>query len=169
MDKFPVAKIGKTVGLHGQCKLHLMSDFAQQFQPGATFESERGKLQIKSYNRSRDLVCFVGYESIDSAKKLTNSHLYSDKQKTREMCTLQEGEMFWFDMIGLPIIDGDKRLGVVKDIDRIAGIEYFKIETDPQYAEISKRFLIPNIEQYIVKKTDTAIYTQNCFGLLEQS
>lgn len=169
MDRFTIAKIGKTVGLKGELKLHLLTDFESQFVQGAEFESDKEPLIIKSYNPQRALVSFVGYESIEAAKKLTNSCLYSNEERTRQLCKLDEGEKFWFDMIGLSVIDDGKVLGKVVDIDRIAGIEYFKIQTDSAYKDIAKRFLIPNIDRYIVKKADDAIYTRDCMEILEQS
>lgn len=169
MDKFTIAKIGKSVGLKGELKLHLLTDFESQFQPGSSFASDKDTLIIKSYNPNRGLVSFVGYEDIDSAKKLTNQSLYSSIEQTRVMCKLNEGEKFWFDMLGLPIIDEGKVLGTIVEIDRIAGIEYFKVKTDDAYKEMAKQFLIPNIDEYIVKKDEDAIYTKACLGILEQS
>ncbi|MGM0623955.1 MAG: ribosome maturation factor RimM [Campylobacterota bacterium] len=169
MDKFLIAKIGKTVGLKGECKLHLFTDFVQQFTPQSSFESDRGILTIKSYNPQRSTVSFVGYESVEDAKKLTNCELLSSKEQTRKNCQLNEGEMFWFDMIGLPVIEDAQELGKVIDIDRIGDIDYFKVETASAFSHIAKRFLIPNIDVYIQKKDTSGIYTQDAMGLLEQS
>lgn len=168
MDKFAIAKIGKTVGLRGELKLHLMSDFEEQFESGATFESDKQTLQIKSYNPQRGLILFEGFESIESAKTLTNQYLYSDEKQTRQNCHLGEGEKFWFELIGLEVIEKGEILGTVVDIDRIGDVEYFKIQTSEKYKQIAKTFLIPNIQEYIVEKTD-ALYTKDCMGILEQS
>lgn len=168
MDKFAIAKIGKTVGLKGELKLHLMTDFEEQFQSGITFESDKQLLTIKSYNLHRGIVLFEGYESIESAKTLTNQYLYSDEEQTRQHCHLEEGEKFWFELIGLKVVEEGEVLGNIIDIDRIGDTEYFKIQTDDRYKHMAKTFLIPNIDEYIVEKTD-ALYTKNCMGILEQS
>jgi 16S rRNA processing protein RimM len=72
-NKFQVAKLGKAVGLHGEMKLHLKSDFPEQFKIGARFDSKRGELEIESYNPERDLVKFKGYNSAEEAKKVDQS------------------------------------------------------------------------------------------------
>jgi len=36
-DKLEIAKIGKAVGLAGEVKLHLHTDFIEQFKEGANF------------------------------------------------------------------------------------------------------------------------------------
>jgi len=169
MDKFTIAKIGKTVGLKGELKLHLLTDFQSQFQAGKTFLSDAQTLTIKNYNPSRGVVLFEGFEDIDSAKTLTNAYLYATKEQTRRDCTLAEGEMFWFDMIGLDVIDDGRKLGTITEIDRIGEIEYFKVKTDAAYKNMAKQFLIPNIDVYVLEKTDGAIVTTGCFDILEQS
>jgi 16S rRNA processing protein RimM len=169
MDKFTIAKIGKTVGLKGELKLHLLTDFQSQFQAGKTFLSDAQSLTIKSYNPNRGLVCFEGFEDIDSAKALTNAYLYATEEQTRRDCKLAKGEKFWFDMIGLDVIDDGRKLGTITEIDRIGATEYFKVKTDAAYQDIAKQFLIPNIDVYVLEKTDSAIVTTGCFDILEQS
>jgi len=168
MDRFIVAKIGKTVGLKGELKLHLLSDFEEQFQKGVNFETDKNTLTIKSYNSQRGLILFEGFESIESAKTLTNLYLYSDEEKTRKSCPLDEGEKYWFELIGLEVIEDEKSLGTIIDIDRIGDIEYFKVQTSDSYKHFAKTFLIPNIDEYVIKKDD-ALYTKDCMGILEQS
>ena len=169
MDSFLIAKIGKTVGLKGECKLHLFTDFIEQFAPGRSFDTTKGTLTIKSYNPQKGTVIFVGYESLEAAKTLTHCELLSDKEQTRKDCALNEGEMFWFDMIGLPVIENAQELGRVIDIDRIGEVDYFKVKTAPTLSHIAKKFLIPNIDIYIKNKDASGIYTKDAMGLLEQS
>ena len=169
MDSFVIARVGKTVGLKGQLRLHLMTDFTEQFHSGAVFDSDKGKLEISSYYPNKNTVLFKGYEDIDSAKPLTNVYLYSDEQKTRQACKLQEGEMFWFDMIGLEVIEDGAVLGSVSDIDRIGGIEYFRVQTAHKYAGYAKSFLVPNIKEYVLGKDKNGICTSGALGILEES
>ncbi len=169
MSRFPIAKLGKTVGLKGEMKIYLETDFPEQFASGNSFESDGCELTIKHYNPQKSTVTFVGYEDIDAAKSLTNKHLYSDEAKTRQMCKLEEGEMFWFDLLGKEILEEGKVLGSVKKIDRIGDTEYFLIQTAPEYASIAKTFLIPNIERYVLKKDERYIHTQECMDILEAS
>jgi len=147
-----IAQIGRTVGLHGDLKLHLHTDFPEQFQPGFSMQSDKGVLQIESYIPERDLIRFVGYASIDSAKKLTNTKLYSTAEQTVQSCQLAEGEHFWFDIIGSDVYEGETLLGTVKEIDRMPSADYLAIETDAALVQAgaAKDFLLPYIPRYIL-------------------
>ncbi|MGM0534249.1 MAG: ribosome maturation factor RimM [Campylobacterota bacterium] len=169
MDRFVVARLGKTVGLKGELRLQVMSDFTEQFAPGNRFDSDRGPLEIAAFYPNKSTVVFQGYEDIDSAKPLTNAYLYSDEEATRANCTLEEGEMFWFDMIGLEVIEDEKVLGKVVEIDRIGEIEYFRVKTDKQFSDYAKAFLIPNIDVYIKDKNSGGIFTEGALDVLKES
>ncbi len=150
-EKIPVARIGKTVGLKGEMRLNLLSDFPEQFKPGALFMSDRGDLTIASYSPSRGVVRFEGIDSIDEAKPLTNAYLYTTKETGEAACRLKKGEYFWYQIIGLDIVEEGEKIGTVKDIERLAGTDYLQVETSGSLVEkgYSKSFLIPYIDRYI--------------------
>lgn len=152
LEQFFVAQIGRTVGLYGDLKLHLHTDFPEQFKSGARVEGSRGILEIASYNPTRALISFVGYSSIDSAKKLTNTKLYSNEKLTKENCSLGEGEYFWFDIIGLDVYQDKEKLGRVEDIDRMLDTDYLLVDTAKELIDsgLPKSFLLPYIPRYIV-------------------
>ncbi|MGB5792445.1 ribosome maturation factor RimM, partial [Poseidonibacter sp.] len=89
-SKIYVAKLGKTVGLKGDLKLHLDTDFPEQFKTGVTFLTNR-KLELKvvQYNASRQTIRFENYEDIDLAKKLINQELFTSPEQTKENCELK--------------------------------------------------------------------------------
>lgn len=151
-EQFCIAQIGRTVGLYGDLKLHLHTDFPEQFQVGTTLNSPKGKLEIASYNATRGLVSFVGYGSIDAAKRLTNTKLYSTLEQTKTDCTLEEGEYFWFDIIGADLYEEGECLGSVEDIDRMPTADYLVIKTNQKLIEngMAKDFLVPYIPRYIL-------------------
>jgi len=151
--RFPIAKIGRSVGLRGDLKLNLLTDFPEQFKKNAIFESDRGRLTVESYNAARGVIHFEGIDDPESAKKLTNAIIYSDEESTRELCRLPEGEYFWFDIIGAEVFEGDIVLGVVKDIQRMPSADYLVVETDSSLLDdgVAKSFLIPYIDRYIVE------------------
>jgi len=99
-DNFFIAQLGRTVGLWGDLKLHLHTDFPEQFKVGQTYKSDRGNLTISEINLARGTIRFRGYEGVDAAKKLTNTKLYANEAQTKENCELDEGQYFWFDIIG---------------------------------------------------------------------
>jgi len=172
-ERFFIAQIGRTVGLWGDLKFHLHTDFPEQFKIGATFQSSRGELTISDVNIKRGTVRFSGYENIDLAKKLTNTKLYATKEQTKENCNLNEGEHFWFEVIGCRVKQDDEILGIVEDIQRMADIDYLSIKTDDALvkAGLTKNFLLPYIDRYIIK-TDTeekVVYTKDAKEILEAS
>jgi len=172
-EQFLVAQIGRTIGLHGDLKLNLHTDFPEQFKSGTSFDSKHGKLQIASYNPTRSLVSFIGYASIDDAKKLTNTKLYSTLEQTREQCELDNGQYFWFDILGSSVYDGDELLGTVTEIERMLNTDYFIIETDKVLVENGsvKSFLLPYIPRYVsdIDLDSKRVITKDAKEILEAS
>ena len=172
-EQFYIAQIGRTIGLWGDLKLNLHTDFPEQFKVGSTFKSDRGDLTIADVNFTRGIIRFTGYESIDSAKKLTNAKIYTDLKKTQENCTLEEGQHFYFDIEGCTVVQGDLVLGVVDDIQRMVDTDYLIVKTDDALAGegFSKSFLLPYIERYVLTTNieEKKIYTKDAKDILEAS
>ena len=171
--RFMVAQVGKTHGLHGDLKLHLYTDFPEQFQVGYSFDSSAGRLEISRINLQRGTIAFKGYDGVDFAKKLTNAKLYATEEETKERCILKEGEHFWFDIEGCEVLEDGKRLGKVVEIQRLADVNYLFIETDSALTKdgLPKNFLIPYIDRYILEADTEAkvIHTVDTKELLEAS
>ena len=173
MDNALIAQIGRTIGLWGDLKFHLHTDFPEQFKIGTTYKSSRGDLTISAIDFKRGIVRFRGYESIDAAKKLTNTKLFANEEQTREMCDLKEGQHFWFDIIGCSIKEEGEVLGLVTDIQRMGQTDYLAIKTSKRLVEegFTKNFLLPYIERYILNADikEKIVYTQDAKGILEAS
>jgi 16S rRNA processing protein RimM len=170
-----VAKLGKAVGLQGQLRLFMDSDFPEQFKIGAVFSTNRNlQLKVSEYNSSRELVKFENYEDVETAKKLTNQELYSTFEQTREYCKLEKNEFFWFDLISCEVYENELKLGKVKDIQRYPLNDYLEVITDDALVNkgLPKIFLIPHIfDKYVLnidieKKTINVIKS---FEILENS
>jgi len=172
-DDSLIAQIGRTIGLWGDLKFHLHTDFPEQFKVGNTYKSNRGDLTIADINFTRGIIRFTGYESIDSAKKLTNTKLFANEEQTKENCELGEGQHFWFDVIGCVVKQDDEVLGLVDDIQRMADTDYLSVKTEESLVEagLSKNFLLPYIERYIVKvdTEEKIVYTKDAKDILEAS
>ena len=142
-NKIPIAKIGKSHGLKGWQKLHFLTDFPEQFKPGREFPSDKINLTIEKIDTKRNLVKFKGVETPEDAKKLTNRMLYTTEEKTRENVKLKKDEYFWFDIIGCSVVEDNKKLGIVKEIER-ADEDYLVINTAENLIKegFPKRFLI---------------------------
>jgi len=172
-DNALIAQIGRTIGLWGDLKFHLHTDFPDQFKVGNTYKSNRGDLTITDINFTRGIVKFRGYESIDSAKKLTNTKIFADEKQTKENCDLKDGQHFWFDIIGCTVIQDALVLGTVKDIQRMGDTDYLIIDTDIALVEagLTKNFLLPYIEHYILNANieEKTVYTKDAKDILEAS
>lgn len=149
-----VATLGRTVGLKGDIKLNLHTDFPEQFIKGATFDMENGSvLTLQNYNPDRELAHIVGYDTPESAKVLTNAKLFTTHEATRVRCKLAKDEFFWFDLPGLNVFEGEKLLGSVQEIERIGAQDYLSIKTDSALVEkgAADNFLIPYVDRFVLK------------------
>ena len=172
-NKFQVAKLGKAVGIHGEMKLHLKTDFPEQFVPGLCFTTKHGELVIETYNPERDLVKFKGYNSTEAAKKLTNLDLFVSEEETRKAITLEEGQYFWFDIVGANVYEGDLLLGKVAEVERLGTTDYLKLDTDEDLVskKMPNSFLIPYLDNFVLEVDTDAklIKVQGGFDILEAS
>ena len=150
-QKLPIARIGRTVGLRGEMRLNLLTDFPEQFKKGATFESDRGDLTIEGYNPERGIVRFKGISNVDDARRLTNAYLYTTKEAGETACHLGEEEFFWYQIIGLELFDGEEPLGRIVEIERLAGTDYLVVKSAPELVEkgSAETFLVPYIDRYV--------------------
>jgi 16S rRNA processing protein RimM len=173
-DLLHVATLGRIVGLKGDMKLNLHTDFPEQFVKNATFTTDKGgEVKIQNYNPDRELVKLVGYDTPEAAKALTNTQLFTTSETTRERCNLSEGEFFWFDLIGLDVMEGDLSLGKVQEIERIGPLDYLLVTTAPALVAkgLAATFLIPYIDHFI-NNSDTeskVIHVTGGLDLLEAS
>lgn len=144
-----VAKLGRTVGVQGFVRLHNLSDFPEQFECGASFFDKNSRvLKIKA--RNAQSVLFEGFESLECAKTLVNLELFQSVEKSRTSCKLNEGEFFYFDIIGLEVFEDGLLLGVVKDI-LPAGNDLLLIKSDESLVKkgFASEFYLPYVDFYI--------------------
>jgi 16S rRNA processing protein RimM len=170
-----IATIGKVVGLGGELKLHLQTDFISQLKRGAKFYLKNGKtVEIEHYNETRGLVKFFHYNVREDAALLTNQKLYLSEEESRKNCQLDENQHFWFDLVGAEVLDDGVRMGEIEDIERIANTDYLKISTDKALIAEGhvKSFYIPYIiDVYIdhFNEENKILYTKEARSLLEAS
>lgn len=148
-----IAVIGKSVGLKGDLKLHVKSDFPEQFVRGASFLiDDNNSITINDIDLQRGLVRFIGYSSPEDAKKLTNKSLYTTIERTRQECRLEEGEYFWFDLEECSVAEDGRILGVVYEVERILNTNYLLVKTAEYLVKegFSKSFLIPFNKPFIL-------------------
>jgi 16S rRNA processing protein RimM len=161
-----IAKIGKTVGLKGQLKLHIDSDFPEQFSKNSTFKTnKKTNLIIESFNKNNNVVKFVGFDSIEDATKLINQQLFSTLEDTKNNCKLNANQYFWFDLVDCEIKEKDEVLGKIIEIHRYPLSDYFEIKS------IDKTFLLPYTPAYIldVDINNKIINVKGAIDILEAS
>lgn len=174
MNNVYVAKLGKTVGLKGHVKLFIESDFPEQFKKGSSFVTHKNEtLIIEEFNVQRGMVKFENINDVETAKRLTNTQIFSSYEQTKQNCQLEENQYFWFDMIKCEVFEEDTLLGTIKDIHRYPTSDYLEIETDKELVEkeLPKTFLVPYIDTYIVSVDveNKKVITQDAFAILQNS
>ncbi|MRJ01867.1 MAG: 16S rRNA processing protein RimM [Epsilonproteobacteria bacterium] len=170
--RLTVARLGRTVGLKGEMRLHLFTDFPEQFQKGTRFQSDRGELTVEYYNPQRGVIKFVGINRVEEAKPYTNAFLYRDEEETRASIPLEEGEYFWFDILGSSIYENGELLGKVRDIQRLPSADYLVIETSEELRRnFPKSFLLPYQDPFIqeVNIEEKRISVKGAKDILEAS
>lgn len=170
-----IAKIGKTVGLKGQLKLHIDSDFPEQFTQNSKFITNKKKsLEIDTFNATSKVVKFKGIDTIEDATRLINQQIFTTIESTKDNCTLKDDQYFWFDLEGCVIVENDITLGKITEIQRFPSSDYFHIKTTDTLVKeqsLADGFLLPYLPQYIVSvDIDTKIIvTKGAFEILEAS
>lgn len=175
-----VAKLGRSVGLHGAMKCHILTDFPEIFQTNTTFfassmssfHKNTTSLTLKSFDSKKQLIVFHEITTPESAKTLTNCILSCSIEDTKKYCHLNKDEFFWFDIIGCMVLENNEKLGKVTDIQRITNTDFLIIQTDEKLCkQYARTFLIPYINQFILTTdiTNKTIQTQNAKAILEES
>lgn len=171
-----VAKCGKSIGLKGEVKLIIYSDFLEIFTHGNIFKCGDSMLTLESFNPLKPSAKFKEITNIDSAKSLNSLLLYSSRELSDRYCKLSSSEFFWFDIVGLDIIEDDYLVGKVVEIERIGSVDYLNIEADLDFLSKNphikaKRFYLPYIERYILKTDLEAkcIFVKDSIAILEES
>ena len=174
MENVYIAKLGKTVGLKGEIKIFLQSDFPEQFRVNASFATnKKTTLVVESFNEKRGVIKFKNIDSIESAKRLTNTEIFTSIEQTKESCNLQKKQYFWFDIKDCKILENDEDLGKVVEIHRYPLGDYLEIKTSETYLDksLAKTFLIPYTDEYVISvDLDTKrIFVKDSLAILENS
>ncbi len=173
-DLLHIATLGKSVALKGDMKLHIKTDFPEQFKKNATFYITPDKqVTVESVNFQRGTIKLKGCNTPEEAKRFTNAKLYTTIERTREECELEEGQHFWFDIEGCDVYEDGKLLGQVGEIERILDTDYLKIKTAEELVtqKLPKSFLLPYDDRCIVTVDTDAkkIEAVGAYDILEAS
>ncbi len=169
-----IGTLGKTVGIKGDMKLHIQSDFPEQFTEGSSFFiNNNDKIVLSEVNIDKGLVKVNNINNPEDAKKFTNAKLYTTYEETRKNCHLEKGEYFFFDLEDCEVYEDGKLLGKVYEVERLNITNYLVINTDESLVKegFSKRFLVPFIEPFKkdVDIDNKKITVSGGFDILEAS
>ena len=148
-----IATIGKTVGIKGDMKFHIKSDFPEQFKNNSTFFiNKKETITLSKVNHDREIIKIAGINNPEDAKKYTNLKLFTTYEDTKKSCHLDDGQFFWFDIVGCEVFEDEKCLGIVQEVQRIALSDYLNVKTDEDLLKVKlpKSFLIPYHKPFIV-------------------
>ncbi len=148
-----VATLGRTVGLRGDMNFIIKTDFPEQFIAGARFvDAKNNTIVLQRVDRERNLVRLEGVTTPEAAKPYVNTKLFASYEQTRRHCHLEAGEFFWFDIIGCRLIEAEKILGTVKEIDRFGAVDYLRVATALELLDQgeAKEFLLPYQKPFIL-------------------
>ncbi len=169
-----IATIGKTVGIKGDMKFHIKCDFPEQFKNNSTFLiNKKEKITLSEVNHDRGILKIEGVSSVEDAKKYTNLKLFTTYEDTKKDCHLEDGQFFWFDIIGCEVFEDGKLLGKVEEVERIAISDYLNIKTNNTLVESGRAnsFLIPYHKPFIISTDINAkvIIVSGAMDILEAS
>ena len=148
-----IATIGKAVGLHGDMKLHIKSDFPEQFVKGAKFLlSKKRTIELSFIDLERNIIRIVDVNTPEDAKRLTNEKIYTSYEDTRKNIALEDGQYFYFDIENAHVFEDGQLLGVVDEVERIGVVDYLFINTDEALVaqKLPKTFLIPYQDHFVL-------------------
>lgn len=169
-----IATLGKTVGVKGDMKLHIQSDFPEQFVNGASFLiNKKDRITLQDVNLDRGIVKINDINNPEDAKRFTNTKLFATYEETRKNCQLGEDEYFWFDLEDCKVFEDAKLLGKVYELERLSATNYLVIDTDEALVKqgYAKRFLVPFVEPFKqnVDIENKKITLAGAFDILEAS
>lgn len=160
-----VGKIVNTQGIKGEVRVIAITDFGEErFKKGNELllflpkSKEPLTLTIQSHRRHKnfDLLKFEGYDNINEVEGFRDGML---KVRRDNLVDLEEGEFYYFQIIGLPVYDVNKGyIGDVKEILTPGANDVWVVEM-----EDGDEVLLPYIDDVILnvdldqKKIDVEI------------
>ena len=150
MNYYQVGKIVNTHGIKGEVKVQSITDFPQErFAPGAplyVFKNDQSikEVTVKTHRKHKnfELLSFEGLQDINLVEDLKQTEL---KIAEDQQGTLNEGEYYYHEIIGLKVYDLDNNyLGEIKEIMESGANDVWIIQRVGQ-----KDLLIPAISDVI--------------------
>jgi 16S rRNA processing protein RimM len=146
MEKIKIGQAVNVVGLKGELKVCHYSDYKERFEELDKVWLENTPYRISGVRYVKDMVILklAGIDDRTEAEKHKGEDVWIDKADVRK---LPEGTYHIFDLIGMTVVAEDGGvLGTVSDVIKNSAQDLYEVE-----AENKGRFLIPAVEEFILK------------------
>jgi 16S rRNA processing protein RimM len=166
-DYVQVGLITRPHGLRGEVLIRPDTDFPdERFAVGAQVFTRTGggdivPLTVRSHRThlGRPLVAFVGRESLEAVEDLALSELRVPESALQP---LPDGEYYWYQFVGAPVVTADGReVGVVARVDPTGGAGILVVEGADGEVQV------PLVRDICTTLTPERIVVQAPDGLLE--
>jgi 16S rRNA processing protein RimM len=124
-DFVTLARVFKTQGRHGEVAVELHSDIPDRFREGLRLSAlekngSRREVLVESLwpHKGGLVLKFTGIDSMSDAETLIGSELQVPRS---ERAQLEPGWTYISDLVGCVVFDGDREVGVVRDVQFGAG------------------------------------------------
>ncbi|CUX30491.1 ribosome maturation factor RimM [Clostridium sp. C105KSO13] len=149
MEQFlQVGVISSTHGIRGEVKVFPTTDDALRFKRLKKIILNTGKEQIPldienvKFFKQFVILKFKGIDNINDIEKYKGKGLFVDRENA---VSLEKGEYYIADLIGMQVFTEEEKLGVLKDVLETGANEVYVVDSD-KYGEV----LIPAIRQCIL-------------------
>jgi len=161
-----VGEITGAHGIKGQVKVESLTDFPElRFAPGATLFLEKQRRQVEilasSLHKGLYLLTLSGITDRDTAQSLLHTYLRVPRENLPE---LPEGEYYHFQLIGLPVYEGERYLGELADIMETGANDVYVIKNPAPEDGWPAEILLPALQSCICR---VELPTENTAGRME--
>ena len=164
MEKIEVGKINNTHGLRGEVKVINWCDAPEFFEGFSRLWIDNLEYhpQLVRYQKAGLILKLKEVTSIEQAEGLKQKIVWADKQEVLNQ--LEEGRTLISDLIGLPVFEGSRCLGTLKDVLQTGANDVYIVSTPT-----GKELLLPVIDQ-VVERIDLekGIFVHLMEGMEEQ-
>jgi 16S rRNA processing protein RimM len=162
MKRIEIGRIGKSYGMEGGLKFRgetLVFDLEKVYLEGLGYRAIEA---IEEHNN--EIVLYLsGVQNRQEALGLAGLRVYTDQEDLPE---LNEGEYYYFELIGRPVFVDDQPFGEVVEVeDGVQDLLIIKARGTSLRAQ-SKTYMVPLQAPYVKIEAD-GIYIQAIPGLLE--
>ena len=120
-----LARVLKTQGRRGEVAIEVHTDVPDRFQPGMKLsalaaDDTRCELEVEEIWPHKGVLVpkFVGVDSISDAEELVGCELQVPQA---ERASLEDGWSYISELVGCTVLDGDREVGTVADVQSGAG------------------------------------------------